>query len=1484
MSSKSINRPLTHEEWYNKYFPRGNRFDPGGPLNAVYNVQKAQQDWKNFLASRNNLSTTNPLYDKTKSQFTSTALSGNTNTGNTESAAKATASKIGAFDKAMGGLGAAVTMFDAYKNNAEVKDLSGIEDAMTQQAYLKPEASSREALVNQWNNLTDIKDDYTYKDIRQNNTWDDVSNTLNSVGSGVMAGAQIGGPVGAAIGGVAGLGASIAGIFTGRDKAKKEAERLNNLANWANTSRVSNLEAGAQSLDATDALNAMRNYAAYGGKLYGEGGDTNKKKEANTLLGIMLPDRYKTAGDLAWAGAEFIPYVGNVLSAIDTGMDVARMTDKDHKNTTGDWVDLALDVAGIIPLANMVTGLTKLTKGVSATNKSVKALRKLNAGIQATTPKNMRAIRQGLSNVYNGHFFDDVAHRVGHGLTDRELRYIEQASWPLSPAAERAKHIYTGIKTADAINDFTGATNSIGDNINAAIGSLRLSSPQDNTARTAPITDTIHGNGGLINMSRRYFPSFDQYAVGGELSTHGSDFTNGARYINAGGTHEENPYEGVQMGADSEGTPNLVEEGEVVYDDYVFSDRLKPSKTALKASNLPEKYEGLTFARIAEDLLSEGKERPNDPISKDGAKVMLQRLQDLQESQRGEEEEIQSYMDMFRNMSPEDMQATAQGMTMPQAEGQQAMPEQPITDNSGLETMQPNIQMSLGATPVITANGGPIVNRFANGGNLYKGGGKLTPKEIIDLFNNSPYRPYSIVKDGNRYSLVDDNGKILQKVEERELRPMYNRYRDQLENRATYRNFIRDEEADLAANARTQDLREIRDEALFGSAFAVPFSKTLLTLSGAAIPGTRIFDYLDWGTSDNAEESEPIESMTQSEIIDAFNNNHNSPFHIIRDGNRFRIEDYNGRVLQRVYPRELNNIYNRYKDQLEGNATPRTFERTVINNSVIRRAVRQYNNSNGPFKAGINTYDGSVYLMNRATNTFVGGYQTGADFVNDYRNPNSGLFTGSIGQSTTQTPVIPTEEAVAENTPRVVNKPSYQAAIVPSSQADTVATPRVPVDNPATTGSPAQTVASQSSTSQPVATNSRTNANQPTTTTRGNGGSRPYRYSYDKSINGEEFETQPIYKAFVQYLSQLSDSTDENDIKQRDAWQKYIQDELNKDGKKYKFTNFKDLVRLATDGKIGIVHQTVNKLAQQWNAANQLAETVTSTAAPTIKMPTTPTGWSVAGLANNMFTKAATPTGMKAAIGPTEDYVPEMTDREKRKAARKARREERRAARAEKGENFDPLRYAGIVGNVVGLAGNRLDYTEPEAFMAATANPRSVAFTPIGGYMNPDYMSSEEYVTPLMNQLNANRAAVVNNANGNSSAANAALLAANNAGIGQIGTARLQGKQYNNAQRNNAIQWNSNIDRYNSQGSMQAQQANMNLNNYFYNRALNNAQMRMGIRNAYDEANSANLTSLFNNIANVGRENIANRMANDTSLYGYALDLGNGTIRYIPRG
>lgn len=131
------------------------------------------------------------------------------------------------------------------------------------------------------------------------------------------------------------------------------------------------------------------------------------------------------------------------------------------------------------------------------------------------------------------------------------------------------------------------------------------------------------------------------HSFGGDLNTNGADFSNGQTIIGNGGTHEENPMEGVPMGMDAEGNPNLVEQGEVIFNDYVFSNRLFADGGLLENFNLPKSYDGHSFAAIAEKLGDESKERPNDPISKRGLMSSMSRLQQAQETVRQQTQEGQ---------------------------------------------------------------------------------------------------------------------------------------------------------------------------------------------------------------------------------------------------------------------------------------------------------------------------------------------------------------------------------------------------------------------------------------------------------------------------------------------------------------------------------------------------------------------------------------------------------------------------------------------------------------------------------------------------------------------------------------------------------------------------------------------------------------------------------------------------------------------------
>lgn len=121
------------------------------------------------------------------------------------------------------------------------------------------------------------------------------------------------------------------------------------------------------------------------------------------------------------------------------------------------------------------------------------------------------------------------------------------------------------------------------------------------------------------------------FAFGGDLMTHGGDFSTGVTLIGNGGTHESNPYEGVPMGVDPEGTPNLVEEGEVIFNDYVFSKRLKVPKAVRNKYKLGGP---LTFADAALRMSKEAEERPNDPISQNGLEDSMMKLMIAQEQLR----------------------------------------------------------------------------------------------------------------------------------------------------------------------------------------------------------------------------------------------------------------------------------------------------------------------------------------------------------------------------------------------------------------------------------------------------------------------------------------------------------------------------------------------------------------------------------------------------------------------------------------------------------------------------------------------------------------------------------------------------------------------------------------------------------------------------------------------------------------------------------
>ena len=166
-------------------------------------------------------------------------------------------------------------------------------------------------------------------------------------------------------------------------------------------------------------------------------------------------------------------------------------------------------------------------------------------------------------------------------------------------------------------------------------------------------------------------------AFGGDLNTYGGTYNGGLEYINNGDTHENNILGGVPMGSDRDGTPNLVEEGETIWNDYVFSNRLKVPETLIDKYKLNK---DITFAEASKKLGKEIEETPNDPISKRTFNFFMQDLQQSQEEVKAKKE-LAKAKRQFNKLSPQEQLEILNGGPVQEDNTLLANPNQSNTNN-----------------------------------------------------------------------------------------------------------------------------------------------------------------------------------------------------------------------------------------------------------------------------------------------------------------------------------------------------------------------------------------------------------------------------------------------------------------------------------------------------------------------------------------------------------------------------------------------------------------------------------------------------------------------------------------------------------------------------------------------------------------------------------------------------------------------------------
>lgn len=223
-------------------------------------------------------------------------------------------------------------------------------------------------------------------------------------------------------------------------------------------------------------------------------------------------------------------------------------------------------------------------------------------------------------------------------------------------------------------------------------------------------------------------------AEGGGLATNGANFTNGLTQINEGGSHEENANEGVLMGTDQNGVPNTVEEGETIYKDYVFSDRLTiPDKIARKY----HLKNGITFAEASKQLSKESEERPNDPVSQRGLDAAMQDLIAAQE-------EIRQARDTGKQQALIDLLAQngepgAQSLNAAEEEQAEEIAAGPGSEEAAIEAEAANAQAGMGGEDLsqlmqMAGNSGG----YAYGGYVRKLGEGDTTEGMKDADTTTP--------------------------------------------------------------------------------------------------------------------------------------------------------------------------------------------------------------------------------------------------------------------------------------------------------------------------------------------------------------------------------------------------------------------------------------------------------------------------------------------------------------------------------------------------------------------------------------------------------------------------------------------------------------------------------------------------------------------------------------------------------------------------
>lgn len=480
----------------------------------------------------------------------------------------------------VGGLGSAV---GAGITNAKIQDTSDdeafIEDVGNQQFG----SSSTDNLMASFDAVNGMaRTNYTGDELKALSTGQHLANlglsTLGGFAQGAGSGNLVEGLIGA---GINAIGSGI-GWLTEKPRLQKKANELNRLAEDANKQYLNNFANAASNTQNKMFNSSLLNIAAYGGLL------DNDEKEIdwdNTLPG------------------QLINYTEN-RDSLGFDPSTRRWYESGKKGTDPNNRGMGLDINYL---------------------KDPSILKKDSKGREYITEADERSARyEKLNEVENSY--------------NQRLKYAQKVTGVNTTPSEYKKAL-----VMDAIYNFgAGDVANVLFEDRVLMNALMKGSDEQFKKEIQKYWDANSGKAikkraDRINKQNEFF-EMNNKAYGGPLFNHSGDWSNGLTFINEGGLHEDNPLGGIPVGVDPEGTPNLVEEGEIIWNDYVFSNRLKPTKKQLETVGYNNKYDNWTFAKIVEDVQKISAETPIDKISTDTLNDNLMQLVAMQEEIRMKKE------------------------------------------------------------------------------------------------------------------------------------------------------------------------------------------------------------------------------------------------------------------------------------------------------------------------------------------------------------------------------------------------------------------------------------------------------------------------------------------------------------------------------------------------------------------------------------------------------------------------------------------------------------------------------------------------------------------------------------------------------------------------------------------------------------------------------------------------------------------------------